>query len=145
MEIELSCKECLIIDVFCSCWSDSCASIWPKPQLRFLKPDFDFSNPICMKIIQRGFSDSTESRETCGRCFPFVCTVKSVNCESLNGPVLTLKVSSQQVEPGEQDDGRERRHQQLQASTAQQVHDGMMTLRAPRVRVREGRRDSSRA
>lgn len=52
--------------------------------------------------------------------------------------VLTLQVSSQQVEPGEQDDGRERRHQQLQASAAQQVHDGMAALRALRVGGRRG-------
>lgn len=65
------------------------------------------------------------------KCLAVACTY----CKSLNQPVLTLKVSSQQVEPGEQDDGRKRRHQQLQASTAQQVHDGMVTLRALRVRV----------
>lgn len=43
--------------------------------------------------------------------------------------VLTLQVSSQQVEPGEQHNGRDRRHQQLQAPAAQQVHDGTAALR----------------
>lgn len=51
------------------------------------------------------------------------------------GLVLTLQVSSQQVEPGEQDDGRQRRHQQLQASAAQQAHGGAV-LRAVGLGVR---------
>lgn len=42
---------------------------------------------------------------------------------------LTLQVSSQQVEPGEQHDSRERRHQQLQAPAAQQLHGGTAVLR----------------
>lgn len=42
---------------------------------------------------------------------------------------LTLQVSGQQVEPGEQHDGHQRRRQQLQASAEQQVHGGTATLR----------------